>query len=123
MSVDNMRPLRLKPEFREDPVNDLLVFQKLVIGVFHLPVRFLFCQKIPLKGGHLIFPEQRRILAEPDIPHQIPALFALLLIHSHKALADIIVQNVVERPAFIALSVNFHLLQRTVLIERYAAVV
>ncbi len=123
MAVDDMRLRGAQAEFRQDAADRRLILQKAVIGILCLLVRLLLRQEIPFEGGHLILAEQRGILVQPDIPHQIAPLFALRLIDCHKALADVVVKRVVQRAAAVRFPVNLHCLEGSVLIERHAAVI
>ena len=116
MTVDDVRALRLQTKLTENAVKHFLIFQHIVIRIFYFFMCLFFCQKIALKRCHLVLAEQRRIFIQPDIPHHIPAFFPLCLIDRDKPLADIIVQNIVQRLSLISLAVDLYLLEGTVLI-------
>lgn len=57
----------------------------------------LFClDKIPLKGRHLVFSEQRRIRMLPDAPHDILSLLFFLFIQREKAFSYIAFQCIIQ---------------------------
>ena len=84
---------------------------------------FLVSQKITLECSHLVFAEQRGILAEPDIPHHILATLLFLWIHGIEALPHIAFQNLVQALSFIRASIDADRLQASVIFERHAAMI
>ena len=83
----------------------------------------LLPKEIPLEGGHLILAEQRRIRAQPDIPHDIPAVLPVLLIQGKKTLAHIAVQRVIQRTSLEGMSEKIHFPQASIHIERHTSMI
>ena len=115
-----MRPL--KAEFREDPVDDLLVVPEKIIGRLVLPVCLRIFDHVALEGRHFVLPEERRILIAPDPPQNVLPLFPVDRVSGEKCPPHQRIQPVIERPPFIDLSVEIDFLEISVRCERHAAV-
>ena len=116
MPVDDMSFLLGQAEFPEDPPSRIFLLQQAVIRILLFPVGLLVCQEIPLKGSHLVLSKQRRVLMEPDIPADIPALLSFLAVNGHKGLAHIAVKALIKRLSFAFSPIYFHLFKAAVLI-------
>ncbi len=81
----------------------------MVIRVLFLPLQLLVRQEIPFEGGHLILPEEGRVLMEPDIPHHVPATLPFLFVPGHKAFAHIVIQHIIQSLSFVAFSIDLYL--------------
>ena len=60
---------------------------------------------------------------EPDIPHDVPAVFPILFIKSKEPLPHISIQCIIELSAPVFLPVDFCLFQTAVLIKGHASVI
>ena len=59
MPVDDVTFFRIQFKFTEQIIYNILIFQKMIVGIFSFFMCFLIFNKITFKGGHLVFSEQR----------------------------------------------------------------
>ena len=86
-------------------------------------MRRLVVDKVALERGHLILAEQRRVRAAPHVPEEIESLLALRgAPRREKALAHPRVRTVEQRLAGVVLAVDRDRRERTVGVQRHAAV-
>ena len=112
-----------KTELRQNLVHHILVIQKAVIGILSLHVSLRLFQKISLKGGHLVFSEQRGLRTPPNPPENVSSLLLFRLIHRKECLADIFFQLVVQRLSGIFSPVHIDLLELSVFVQRKTTMV
>ena len=58
MPVDDVTFFRIQFKFTEQIIYNILIFQKMIVGIFSFFMCFLIFNKITFKGGHLVFSEQ-----------------------------------------------------------------
>ncbi len=84
----------------------------------------LIFHKIIFKGGHLVFSEDRRLRAAPQIPHEIPAFLLLrIVLRQEIGLFHPLVDQIQQRLTGIGHPVDHQLLKGTILSHGDAAVV
>ena len=108
--VDNVGSLRVQSELFQNLVYHRFFFQKFVIRILFLQMRLFCLDKIPLKGRHLVFSEQRRIRMLPDAPHDILSLLFFLFIQREKAFSYIAFQRIIQTFPTVAFSTELYFL-------------
>ena len=109
-------------ELLQHAVTGLRVVGQGEIGVGVLLVQLLVLDKVALEGGHLVFAEQRRLAAAPEIPHEVRPALAPLLVLGVAALAHQLLAAVKETAAAAAHAVDVHFGKAAVGFHRDAAV-